>query len=100
MYMLASQPPVDGVLSYLPAGPVTEADVLRLYPWPEATVGALTEGLNWTTMALGVGAAVGAWMAGLIADSAGGRIAFLVSVVAGGTAVIMAVCGRGRLLTR
>jgi hypothetical protein len=36
--MLASQPPADGVLSYLPAGPVTEADVLRLYPWPDATV--------------------------------------------------------------
>ena len=36
--MLASQPPVDGVLSYLPAGPVSEADVLRLYPWPDATM--------------------------------------------------------------
>jgi 2',3'-cyclic-nucleotide 2'-phosphodiesterase (5'-nucleotidase family) len=36
--MLASQPPVDGVLSYLSAGPVTEADILRLYPWPDATV--------------------------------------------------------------
>ncbi len=36
--MLASQAPVDGALSYLPAGPVTEADVLRLYPWPDATV--------------------------------------------------------------
>jgi 2',3'-cyclic-nucleotide 2'-phosphodiesterase (5'-nucleotidase family) len=36
--MLASQPPVDCVLAYLPAGPVTEADVLRLYPWPDATV--------------------------------------------------------------
>jgi len=36
--MLASQPPVDGALSYLAAGPVTEADVLRLYPWPDATV--------------------------------------------------------------
>ena len=36
--MLASQPPLDGVLSYLPAGSVTEADVLRLYPWPDATV--------------------------------------------------------------
>jgi 2',3'-cyclic-nucleotide 2'-phosphodiesterase (5'-nucleotidase family) len=36
--MLASQPPVDGVLSYLAAGPVTEAAVLRLYPWPDATV--------------------------------------------------------------
>jgi 2',3'-cyclic-nucleotide 2'-phosphodiesterase (5'-nucleotidase family) len=36
--MLASQPPADGVLSYLPAGPVTQADVLRLYPWPDATV--------------------------------------------------------------
>jgi hypothetical protein len=36
--MLAVQPPVDGVLSYLPAGPVTQADVLRLYPWPDATV--------------------------------------------------------------
>ena len=35
--MLASQAPMDGVLSYLPAGPVTEADVLRLYPWPDAT---------------------------------------------------------------
>jgi 2',3'-cyclic-nucleotide 2'-phosphodiesterase (5'-nucleotidase family) len=43
--MLASQPPVDGVLSYLPAGPVTEADVLRLYPWPDATVaGEIEEG--------------------------------------------------------
>jgi 2',3'-cyclic-nucleotide 2'-phosphodiesterase (5'-nucleotidase family) len=36
--MLASQAPVDGVLSYLPAGPVTKADVLRLYPWPDATM--------------------------------------------------------------
>jgi 2',3'-cyclic-nucleotide 2'-phosphodiesterase (5'-nucleotidase family) len=36
--MLASQPPVDGVLSYLPAGPVTEVDILRLFPWPDATV--------------------------------------------------------------
>jgi len=36
--MLASQAPVDGVLSYLPAGPVTEADVLRLYPWPDTIV--------------------------------------------------------------
>ncbi len=36
--ILASQAPVDGVLSYLPAGIVTEADVLRLYPWPDATV--------------------------------------------------------------
>jgi len=26
------------VLSYLPAGPVTDADALRLYPWPDATV--------------------------------------------------------------
>lgn len=32
------QPPLDGVLSYLPAGPVTEADLLRLYPWPDATM--------------------------------------------------------------
>lgn len=36
--MLASQAPMDGVLSYLRTGPVTEADVLGLYPWPEATV--------------------------------------------------------------
>ena len=42
--MLASQPPVDGVLSYLPAGPVTEADVLRLYPWPDATVAGEVDG--------------------------------------------------------
>jgi 2',3'-cyclic-nucleotide 2'-phosphodiesterase (5'-nucleotidase family) len=42
--MLASQPPVDGVLSYLPAGPVSEADVLRLYPWPDATVAGEVEG--------------------------------------------------------
>jgi hypothetical protein len=62
--------------------------------------GALTEGLNWMITALGVGAAVGAWTAGLIADNAGGRIAFLVAVAAGGTAVIMAAGGRGRLLTR
>jgi MFS family permease len=62
--------------------------------------GALTEGLNWTITALGVGAAVGTWTAGIIADSAGGRIAFLVAVFAGGTAVIMAACGRSRLLTR
>jgi hypothetical protein len=38
--------------------------------------GALTEGLNWTITALGVGAAVGAWTAGLIADSAGGTTAW------------------------
>jgi hypothetical protein len=36
--MLAAQAPMDGVLSYLPAGPVSKADVLRLYPWPDATV--------------------------------------------------------------
>src|SRR5918994_2762226 len=42
--VLASQPPVDGVLSYLPAGPVSEADVLRLYPWPDATVAGEVEG--------------------------------------------------------
>jgi hypothetical protein len=36
--MLASQAPVDGVLSYLSAGPVTETDVLRLYSWPDANV--------------------------------------------------------------
>jgi hypothetical protein len=36
--MLASQAPTDGILSYLPAGPATEADVLRLYPWPDPTV--------------------------------------------------------------
>src|SRR5919107_806836 len=41
--MLASQPPLDGVLSYLPAGSVTEADVLRLYPWPDATVAGEVE---------------------------------------------------------
>jgi 2',3'-cyclic-nucleotide 2'-phosphodiesterase (5'-nucleotidase family) len=41
--MLASQPPVDGVLSYLPAGPVTEADILRLYPWPDAIVAGEVE---------------------------------------------------------
>ena len=33
------QPPVDGALGYLPAGPVTRSDLLRLYPWPDdATV--------------------------------------------------------------
>jgi hypothetical protein len=57
----------------------------------------LTEGLNWTITALGVGAAVGAWTAGLIADTAGGRTAFLVAVVAGGVAVAVATCGRSRL---
>jgi MFS family permease len=62
--------------------------------------GALTEGLNWTITALGVGAAVGAWTAGLIADTAGGRTAFLVAVVAGSIAVIVAAGGRSRLLTR
>ena len=36
--MVGTQAPMDGVLSYLPAGPVTEADVLRLYPWTDATV--------------------------------------------------------------
>ena len=41
--MLASQAPVDGVLSYLAAGPVSEADVLRLYPWPDATVAGEVE---------------------------------------------------------
>src|SRR3712207_7469747 len=37
--------------------------------------GALTEGLNWIHTARGVAAAVGAWTAGHIADSAGGRTA-------------------------
>ena len=34
---------MDGVFSYLPAGPVTEADVLRLYPWLDATVAGEVE---------------------------------------------------------
>ena len=59
--------------------------------------GALTEGLNWTITALGAGAAVGAWTAGLIADSVGGRSAFLAAVVAGGVAVVVAAGGRSRL---
>ncbi len=29
---------MDGVLAYLPAGPVTEVDLLRLHSWPDATV--------------------------------------------------------------
>jgi MFS family permease len=62
--------------------------------------GKLTEGLNWTITALGTGAAIGAWTAGLIADSVGGQAAFLVSVVAGGAAVVVAACGRDKLLTR
>jgi MFS family permease len=62
--------------------------------------GVLTEGLNWTITALGVGAAVGAWTAGLIADRAGGRTAFLVAVVAGAAAVIVAACGRSSLRAR
>lgn len=62
--------------------------------------GALTEGLNWTITALGVGAAGGAWTAGLIADSAGGRTAFLVAVAAGAAAVIVAACGRSSLRAR
>ena len=49
--MLAVQPPVDGVLSYLPAGPVTEADFLRLYPWPDATVAGEVEGEELRTVA-------------------------------------------------
>ena len=36
--MVGVQPPMDGVLAYLPAGPVTEADLVRVYPWPDATV--------------------------------------------------------------
>jgi MFS family permease len=56
--------------------------------------GALTEGLNWAITALGVGAAVGAWTAGLIADSVGARTAFLVAVAAGGAAVAVAAGGR------
>src|SRR5919107_3857102 len=62
--------------------------------------GKLTEGLNWTITALGTGAAIGAWTAGLIADSAGGRAAFLVSVLAGGATVVVATYGRGKLLVR
>jgi MFS family permease len=62
--------------------------------------GELTEGLNWTITALGTGAAIGAWTAGLIADSAGGQVAFLVGVIAGGAAVMVATCGRGKLLVR
>ena len=69
--------------------------VQKLVP-PEA----LTEGLNWTITALGVGAAAGAWAAGLIADMAGGRSAFLVAVVAGGAATVVAASGRGRLRAR
>lgn len=33
--LIMQQPPVDGVLGYLPAGPVTRADLLRLYPWDD-----------------------------------------------------------------
>ena len=61
---------------------------------------ALTEGLNWTITGLGVGAAVGAWSAGLIAAAAGGSAAILVTTAAGGVAVLVAARGRGRLRPR
>lgn len=35
----STQPPVDGVECFLPEGPIAEADLLRLVPWPDdATV--------------------------------------------------------------
>lgn len=32
------QPPLDGAFAYLPAGPISEADVLRVIPWLDDTV--------------------------------------------------------------
>jgi MFS family permease len=61
---------------------------------------ALTEGLNWVSTALTVGGATGYWSAGLVADQAGGRMAFLVAVIAGGTAMLVASRWRNRLLVR
>ncbi len=63
-------------------------------PW------ALTEGLNWVSTALTVGAAAGAWSAGWVADQSGSRTAFLVAVIAGGIATLMATMWRSRLLVR
>lgn len=61
---------------------------------------ALTEGLNWVSTAVTVGTAAGSWSAGLVADQAGGRTAFLVAVIAGGTAMLVALVWRNRLLVR
>lgn len=33
------QVPLDGIHTYLPAGPVSEADILRVLPWPSGTRG-------------------------------------------------------------
>lgn len=35
--LVMQQPPADGVLGYLPAGPVSRSDLLRLYPWADDT---------------------------------------------------------------
>ncbi len=51
----------------------------------------LTEGITWTVTGLGVGVAVGSALAGQMIDGFGTRAGFAVVVVAGATALVVAL---------
>jgi MFS family permease len=61
---------------------------------------ALTEGLNWVSTALTLGAAAGSWLVGSVADGAGSNTAFLLAVIAAVTAMSVASTWRSLLSVR
>lgn len=61
---------------------------------------ALTEGLTWMTTGLGAGIALAASVAGRVIDASGARSAFVVALVSGAVAVVLALSGARRLAPR
>ncbi|MCW2620908.1 MAG: major facilitator superfamily 1 [Frankiales bacterium] len=57
--------------------------------------GSLTEGFTWLTSGLGLGAATGAALAGVLADHAGARPGFLICTGGALLALLVATTGRG-----
>lgn len=61
---------------------------------------SLTEGLTWAVTGMSLGVALGSSTAGQVVDAAGARQAFLVTMVAGLLAAMVAGAGRRRLEVR
>lgn len=53
----------------------------------------LTEGVTWVMTGIGIGMALGAFLAGVVVDEWGARSGFLVSVAGGAAALLTVLCG-------
>ena len=97
-FPLAGSVPLMGLVCLF-AGLAIAPSLIGGYELIERLVpaGSLTEGLTWVSTAVSVGLAIGASVAGWLADAEGARRAFLVAVAGALVAVTAAALGRRRL---